>query len=450
MLKFNSLKTTIIGLGVSGLSAAKLLKTLGAEVRVTDSRYSKAIAKRARALKRFGIKEIETGGHTKKFIKDSKLIVISPGVKRDNEILKAAKKSKIKVISEIELGFLVCRAPIIAITGTNGKTTTCALVSEFLNKAGYETFACGNIGRPFCDVAFKAKSSDIIVLEVSSFQLRYTDKFKPRVSIILNADIDHLDYHKTLSEYFKAKAGIYKNQTEGDFCILRKEDFKNIFSKYKIKSKLILVSSKEKAGVYLNKEGYIVNSINKKSRKTINALKLNLEGVKSVENILFLIALASIYNIEDRVLLKVVNNFKGLEHRIEIVGVFKHVKYINDSKATNVSAARLALSNIVGPVILIAGGEDKDTDFSSIDFNFLKNVKEVILFGQSKDKLACALKGIKPILIVKDLKEAVRFSKDKAEKGDCVLLSPMCASFDMFDDYKHRGRLFKEYVRKIK
>ncbi|MCK5305688.1 MAG: UDP-N-acetylmuramoyl-L-alanine--D-glutamate ligase [Candidatus Omnitrophica bacterium] len=448
-IDMTSLNAAVIGLGESGLSAARLLKRLGAEVRVSDNRDSEAVKRRAASLKDAGISLVETGKHTKDFIKGCTLVVVSPGVSAENELLKEAKLLKIPVISEIELGYLNCPAPIIAVTGTNGKTTTCHLINRMLEKIVSVPVLCGNIGRPFCDVVLSLKKDDVVVLEVSSFQLEYIEKFSPRVSMILNADTDHLDRHKNLKEYFQAKARIFENQKQDSFTILRKEDVESKFSLDEIKSKVILVSSKSKADVYIDEAGFVVRRRAKGRERVIHSSEVNLTAIKSMENFLFLTALTLAYEVDIKALLKVQKNFKGLEHRIEPVGVFNGISYINDSKATNVAATRQALMSLDCPVLLIAGGQDKDTDFSKVNFDFLEKVKTVILLGEARKKLKAALKDIKSVMTADSLEEALRLSKGLAARGDCVLLSPMCASFDMFEDYKDRGRLFKEIVKKI-
>ncbi len=449
MSEFQSKIVTVIGLGESGFSAAKLLKNLRATVRVTDNHIDDLIKKRCHKLKKLGIKDIELGRHTKGIISNSSFLVVSPAVNKENRLIKEAHKKNIPIISEIELGFLNCRAPIIAITGTNGKTTTCSLIYEIFKKAKKNPILCGNIGRPFCDVSKDAKPSNVIILEVSSFQLTYINKFKPRVSIILNAECDHLDYHKDIEEYFEAKSKIYQNQTEGDFCILREKDYKKIFSNYKLKPKLKLISTEKKADLFVDNKGYIIRNINEKQTKIIHLSKLNLGGAKSLENILFIIALSDIYKISKRLLIENINNFRGLEHRLEIIGVFDGIKYVNDSKATNIAATRLALESIKEPVILIAGGRYKDIDISEIKLDFLKTTKEIILFGESKERLADVFREMRPVSKVKNLHQAVKLSKIKAASGDCVLLSPMCASFDMFDSYEQRGKVFKKEVKAL-
>ncbi len=441
---FQSKIVTVVGLGVSGYSAAKLLKDLGAQVRITDNQINEAIKRRCERLKELQIDEIELGGHSEKFIDGSSLLVVSPGVNKDNKIIRKAKNQNIPIISEIELGFLICSAPIIAITGTNGKTTVCSLVYEILKKAGRCPILCGNIGKPFCDVASKADSNNIIVLEVSSFQLMFIERFRPKISVILNIAPDHLDYHLNLTEYYQTKSKIFKNQKKDDFSILRKEDYEKVFSHHQIRPHLSLISTKDKGDLYIDNKGYVVAG-----DRLVHTSGINLNGIKSLENVLFILAISMILKIDKGMVLDTINNFKGLKHRLEVVGVYDGIKYVDDSKATNVAATRFALNNIREPVILIAGGQYKDIEVSRINLDFLDNVKEIILMGKSKKMLAEVLKKVKPVLQVDNMQDAVKIATKKARRGDCILLSPMCASFDMFKNYKERGEQFAKEATKI-
>jgi UDP-N-acetylmuramoylalanine--D-glutamate ligase len=444
-MKFKSKKCLVIGLGSSGLSAALLLNKLGAVLRISDAKKESELKKALSLLKTHGIEDIETSGHSAASLDNIELVILSPGVGMNNPLVVEAKKRNIKIISEIELGFLCSAAKIIAITGTNGKTTTATLASKLLDRAGLHNYLCGNIGKPFCDIAHKTKKSDYVILEVSSFQLLNTFDFKPYISMILNIDQDHLDYHGSLENYARAKGKIFLNQTSEDICILRKEDFLNYYKEDNLKAKLITISENTEADIYLNKDNHLIGF--KSNVEGIS--QMNLVNVKAIENYLFIAALAKSLNIEASVFNLAVNKFQGLNHRIEPAGIYNGVEYIDDSKATNVSAARQALKNISKPVILIAGGQDKDTDFNNIDWSFLKNVKHIVLTGQARHKLKRALAGIKPFSVIKDFDEAIVYAKGIAEEGDLILLSPMCASFDEFANYKQRGQTFKKIVREI-
>jgi UDP-N-acetylmuramoylalanine--D-glutamate ligase len=444
-MEFKSKKCLIIGLGSSGLSSALLLNRLGASVRISDKKDEVDLREPLKLLHSQGIRDVETSGHSIAILDNIELVVLSPGIRMDNPLVLEAKKRKIKIISEIELGYLCSKAKIIAITGTNGKTTTATLASELLDKAGLNNYLCGNIGKPFCDIAHKTKESDYVVLEVSSFQLVNTFDFKPHISMILNIDQDHLDYHGDLENYTSAKSRIFINQTPEDICILRKEDFLNYYQKYNLKAKLITVSENISADIYLNEEGHVIGF----NKNLPSISEMNIANIKAIENYLFIAALAKTLNIDTETFNAAVNGFKGLSHRIESAGAYNGIEYIDDSKATNISATRQALKNLSQPIILIAGGQDKDTDFNNVDWSFLKNVKHIVLTGQARLKLKSALDAIKPVTVIKDFSEAIVFAKKIAQKGDTILLSPMCASFDEFANYKQRGKKFKKIVKEI-
>ena len=434
----------VIGLGESGLSAALLLKKLGANVRVSDSSKADDLRTKIRILHNNGINQIETDKHSKAILDKCEIVIVSPGIHMDNFLVVAAKAMGLPVISEIELGYMCCEAPIIAITGTNGKTTTASLSASLLRNSGYNTFLCGNIGKPFCDIAQEAKKNDYVVLEVSSFQLLTSDKLKPKVSMMLNIDQDHLDYHADFREYYMAKAKIFQEQDEADFCILRKEDYDNYFNGMKIEAQLAVVSQEVTADIYLKGQDIIKNN-----KKFCKLSEINIANIKVAENFIFLAALARCLNISDDILFKTVSDFKGLAHRIEKVGIYNGVLYVNDSKATNVSATRQALKAIAEPTILLAGGFDKKTDFKTLTPDFFKNVKLIVLAGEARHKLREALEGIKPLKVVESLREAVIYARSQAVKGDVILLSPMCASFDEFSSYKERGETFIKIVKEI-
>jgi UDP-N-acetylmuramoylalanine--D-glutamate ligase len=434
----------VVGLGKSGLSAALLLKKLRTIVRVSDSSKAENLLSHIDILKSNGINQIETGKHSISILDSCKLVVVSPGIPMDNILIVRARELNVPVISEIELGYLYCKAPIVAITGTNGKTTTATLAADLLKNAGYKTYLCGNIGKAFCDIVLEAKSDDYIVLEASSFQLLTSYKFHPRVSMIINIDQDHLDYHKDFKEYYNAKAKIFNRQAESDYCILRQEDYDNYYSKMNIKPQIILVSQELKADIYVKGQNVFRNK-----QQLAELSEINLTNIKATENFLFLAALAQSLKISDEILFKTIRNFKGLAHRIENIGEFKGVIYIDDSKATNVSAARQALRVISQPIILLAGGLDKNTDFKAVSFDFLKNVKLIVLTGQARHKLKAALEGVKPLKVAESFREAIIYAKNQAVEGDVVLLSPMCASFDEFSSYKERGDTFKRIVKEI-
>ncbi|MCM8801222.1 MAG: UDP-N-acetylmuramoyl-L-alanine--D-glutamate ligase [Candidatus Omnitrophica bacterium] len=409
--QFRNLKVTVIGLGRSGVSSANLLYDLGAEVNVTDNQDNIAIHENVLKLKSKNIK-VELGRHSEDFIKNKDLIVVSPGVPQDAYPIVLAEKLNIPVISEIEFAFLLCEGTIIAITGTNGKTTLTTLVGNLLNKVKRNCFICGNIGNPFSAEVRNIKESDFVSLEVSSFQLERIKTFKPKIAVILNFSCNHLDRYRNMEEYLNAKKRIFMNQDETDYLVLNEDD------------PVVKDLAKEtKAKVVFFKEKDNLNS-----------------------NYSALLAIGSILKIDKDICLQLIREFKGIEHRLEFVKELNHINFINDSKSTTVESTLWALRNIEEPVILIAGGKDKGIDYQPILALAKNKIKKTILIGEAKDKIEKVLKDSVVVQKALTLEEAVEEAYRSAVPGDCVLLSPMCASFDMFKDYEERGRAFKKAV----
>lgn len=411
---FKNKKVVVIGFARSGLACANLLYDLGAHVSVTDNLDNEVTRQNILKLRSKEIK-IELGKHTLQFVQNNDFAVLSPGVCNDALPVTWAESFRIPVISEIELAWLLCPATVIAITGSNGKTTVTTLVGRMLQKAGKEVFICGNIGNPFSAEVDKMKEGDFVSLEVSSFQLERTRDFKPKISAIINFSPNHLDRYKDMEEYFNAKKRIFMNQDNSDFLVLNRE--------YDVLRDL----SKETCSkvIYFDQE----------------------EGVNP--NQAAVEAIGAILNIDKKVAKEVFSEFKGIEHRLEFVEEINQVAFINDSKATTVDSTYWALKNITRPIILIAGGRDKGVDYKTI-LDIAKNkVREVILIGEASDKIESAFRGAVSIYKAKTLEEAVRRAYSDAKPRDCVLLSPMCSSFDMFRDYEDRGKQFKKIVHNL-
>jgi UDP-N-acetylmuramoylalanine--D-glutamate ligase len=310
---------------------------------------------------------------------------------------------------------MLCPATIIAVTGSNGKTTVATLIGKLLEAAGKKVFTCGNIGRPFCGELQKLKEGDLVCLEVSSFQLETIDKFKPKVAVILNFSPNHLDRHKDMQEYLEAKKRIFKNQDKTDYLVLNEND-------------------------------PVVKGLAQEARAEVTYFK-EKDGLNPNEAAA--LTVGSLFGVDKKTCRDVFANFKGVEHRLEQVAEIKSVEFINDSKSTTVEATAWALKTLPRPVILIAGGRDKNLDYRAILDLAVKKAKEIILIGEAKDKIRAALKGHPAIAEASSLEEAVNVAFRRARPGDCVLLSPMCASFDMFADFEDRGRVFKQIVRNI-
>ena len=411
-------KVVVIGLARSGRAAAHLLQKAGAEVFVTDSSDSDKLRGLAKDLIREGIK-VELGAHTIDFIRGKDLAVVSPGVSDKSQAIIWANKLKIPIISEIELAWQNCSAKVIAVTGTNGKTTVTFLIAEVLKASGKKSYTLGNIGTPFSLEVPNLKSEDFVSLEVSSFQLERIVKFKPRVAVILNLTPDHLDRYKDMPGYLSAKKRVFLNQDQNDYLVLNYDDPALRALAKEARARVIFFSSRD------------------------NPHNLN-------PNQLAVMAVARALGIAENICGEVFRNFKGVEHRLEQVRVLKDIEFINDSKATNVDSAIWALRNTRRQAIMIAGGRDKNSDYGVIADLIREKVKLLVLIGEAREKIRSALGGVLPIKEVSTLDEAVNLSYAQAEGGDCVLFSPMCASFDMFENYEHRGRVFKKIVNKLK
>ena len=417
MKSYKNLKVTVVGLARSGMAAARLLKESGALVSLMEKNSTPVLEKLAAQLKAEGI-GVELGPHSRSFIEGRNCIVISPGVRLDSDPVKWARESGIEVISEIELAFSFCQAPVIAITGTNGKTTTTTLIGEVIKASGVKAHVLGNIGTPFSSAVLSIRKEDFVSLEVSSFQLEAIKDFKPKIAVILNLTPDHLDRYKDVGEYLEAKRRIYMNQDKDDSLILNYGDNALRKTATEAKSKV----------VFFNKEEW---------EKDFD------------QNQMSVLAVAEALGIKRSVCLEVFKKFKGVEHRMEFVRELLGIEFINDSKATNIDSTAWALKNIRRPAVLIAGGRDKGSDFASIKDLVKDKVREVVLAGEASDRIAAAWDGVVPICRVKTFPEAVTVAYRKARPGEMVLFSPMCKSFDMFTDYEHRGRVFKEIVGKL-
>jgi len=408
---FKGKNILIAGFARSGLSAANLLYDLGAKVSVTDNQDNETIRQNLKKLRSPDIK-VELGKHSRELLKDIDLLVISPGVPNEAFPVVWAREIKIPVISEIELAWILCPAEVIAITGTNGKTTVATLVGEIIKASGKRVFTCGNIGKPFTSEVDKMREDDFVSLEVSSFQLENIDTFKPKISAILNLSRNHLDRYSGMQDYLKVKKRIFKNQDASDFLVLNYDDpvIRGLGKE-----------AKAKAAYFRKEEG----------------LNLNQSAV---------LAIVSILGINRDLALKVFGDFKGVEHRMEEVLNVRGVRFINDSKSTTTEATVWALNNLSCPIILIAGGREKGNNYSQVLGLARKKVKAAILIGEAKYKIRKALGKAFSIDEAVTLDEAVRKAFSIASSGDCVLFSPMCKSFDMFSNYEERGRIFKSVV----
>ena len=472
-------KITIVGLGRSGLGAANLLSELGADVTVTDRRPEEELIEFREKL---GPSiRLALGRHPEDVFVSSDLLVISPGVPLGIPPLSKALENGTPVIGEFELAYQLLsnrslqlgseeaavsiRIPFLAVTGTNGKSTTTSLLNAMLRKGGFRTILGGNIGNALTEEIHKrtAKSDlevDYVVVEVSSFQLETIKDFRPKGAVILNITPDHLDRYHSFREYAEAKARIFENQREEDFLVLNADDpetMKITTEKLEVTSKKLKIfyfsRKKEVEGIYF-KDGKIYCNFHDLSIVTRHSLliaseEIKIEGVHNLENAMAASAMALLAGSSIEAVRDALRTFPGLEHRLEFVREIDGVKYINDSKGTNVGAVVKSLESFASPVILIAGGRDKAGDFTLLRNLVKERVKALVLIGESREKMKKALGNFTETFEATDLTEAVRISKNIGTKGDVILLSPACASFDMFIDFEDRGRQFKKIVMEL-
>ncbi|QED47449.1 UDP-N-acetylmuramoyl-L-alanine--D-glutamate ligase [Cytobacillus dafuensis] len=440
-------KILVIGLAKSGVAAASLLHKLGAFVTVNDYKPLSENLE-AQELLEQGITVI-CGEHPIGLLEEGfELIVKNPGIPYHNPMIAGAIEKGIPVITEVELAYQISEAPLIAITGTNGKTTTTTLVFEMLKTGEKQPLLAGNIGIVASEVAQEASTENTIVIELSSFQLMGIETFNPRIAILTNLYDAHLDYHGTRYEYVKAKANITKNQTENDFLIVNAEQSEVMEIANNSKAIMIPFSSKNKlsSGAYTH-EGWIYFN----DEKIIALKNIALPGTHNLENILAAIAAAKLSKVDNDAIFKVLNSFQGVKHRLQFVTEHKGRKFYNDSKATNMLATQNALAAFTEPVVLLAGGLDRGNEFDEL-IPYLKNVKAVVTFGQTAKKIERVAEeaGIKTIIHVDNVEKAVPVAYELSEQGDVILLSPACASWDQYKTFEVRGDIFIQAVHMLK
>lgn len=443
----------VFGAGRSGISAVKLLQKLDAAVVLYDENKNwdtTDFKDKIDSGKNF---KAYMGDFPGEGLKEIDLMIISPGISLEHPFAKKVKERGIPIWGELELAYRHSRGKVIGITGTNGKTTTATLAGEIMRTYYEEVFVAGNIGTPYSDIAPETTDESVTVIEVSSFQLETVYKFHPHISVILNITPDHLDRHHTMDNYIRIKQNITKNQNMNDLCILNYEDENTRRIGSRINTRKLYFSGERrlKNGLYLDgddiaydMEGYTVKIC------SINELKI--PGRHNYENVMACAGMAIEMGIPVELIHKAITSFKGAEHRIEYVDTINGVRYYNDSKGTNPGASIRAVKAMKSPTVLIAGGYDKGTSFDEWIQSFEGRIKALVLLGQTAEKIAetAGKYGFNKIIKVKDLKEAVLASAGTAEYGDAVLLSPACASWDMFENYEQRGTMFKKYVRELR
>ena len=442
----------VIGTGKSGIGAAGLLSKAGAKTILFDSNEKLDVKDLKEKTAGISSLQIVTGTLPSGLEEQVELLVISPGVPIDSDMVVSFEKRGIPVWGEIELAYAFSKGEVIAITGTNGKTTTTTLVGEIMSAYKPSVFVVGNIGNPYTDIAMDTREDSVVVAEISSFQLETIHTFAPKVSAILNITPDHLNRHHTMECYVKTKEKIASNQTKEDVCVLNYEDAYTRAFGDKCPAKVVFFSSKRELadGLFLQGEE-IMLAENGKAQKLMNIHEMNLVGLCNVENVMAAIAICRAMDVPMDVILATVRQFKAVEHRIEFVATKNGVDYYNDSKGTNSDAAIQGIRAMTKPTILIGGGYDKQSEYDEWIENFDGKVKAFVLIGQTRDKIAeCARKhGVSNIILADTFEEAFEICVQNAVPGDAVLLSPACASWGMFPNYEVRGKMFKEMVHQL-
>jgi len=446
-MELKSRKILVVGLGKSGRSVVRYLVRAGAEVTVSEMKKEKDLEPGlVQEMRTLGV-TLETGSHrTDTFIR-AEGIVVSPGVPLDLPPLAAAKKKGIPVKGEMDLAAELIHTPIVAVTGTNGKSTVTAFLGALLENAGHKAFVGGNLGTPLIDYAAGEGEADVAVVEVSSFQLDTMESFHPVVAILLNISPDHLDRYPNYEAYVQSKLKIFKNQASGDFAILNDDD--EVLASFEPPGEVSVLryglKNRQHRQAFVEGKG-IWAGLPGKATYYFDLEKCPLPGQHNVENMMAAALAGLTLNVEPSVIQNTMDHFPGLPHRLELAGRLREVDFYNDSKATNVDAAIRSVASFDRPILLIAGGRHKGSDYAPLVRVAKQRVKKAFLMGESKELMAKAFEGHIPFVLAEDMRDAVSKAFSMAEPHDVVLLAPACSSFDMFEDYTHRGRAFKEAV----
>jgi len=446
-------RVAVIGLGRSGQAAVRLLRRLGARVTVADQKPSSELAA---ALGGFSVGEVEIHGAEdyESALRGAEVVVVSPGVPMALAPLQRARQAGVRIIGELELASRHLTGRILAVTGTNGKSTTVTWIGELLRGAGYAPFVGGNLGTPLAEAALASldgKAWDLVVAEVSSFQLETIETFHPWIGAVLNVTPDHLDRYPSMEAYAAAKLRLFENQGDADYAVLNADD--PWLSRSSVRSRGARIEFSRtrpvERGLYLDGNMMILSNLAGQREEVCQVDALQVKGVHNIENAMAAAAVAALAGCPMDAISQGLRAFRGLEHVMEVVRVLRGVAYINDSKGTNVDATIKALESVPAPVILIAGGREKGGEYPGLAEAVRRKAKRVILLGEARARLREVLTGACPITEAASLRDAVCDAANTAAAGDTVLLSPACASFDMFVDYKDRGRQFKERVHEL-
>jgi UDP-N-acetylmuramoylalanine--D-glutamate ligase len=445
-------KVTVLGAARSGLAAARLLKSQGAHVFVSDKESAEKLKVALPGLQSAGI-PFEVGGHTDR-VYDCSLMVISPGVPSNAPVVVEAQNRGINVVSEMELASWFCKAPILAVTGSNGKTTTTTLLGKIFEHAKRKCTVAGNIGTAFSNVVLDLDRESVAIVEISSFQLDHVQSFHPKTAVILNITPDHLDrYGKSFENYTASKCRVFGNQTTEDFLVYSFDDPVTSLEVRKHASEHVRVvpftaKTRLDDGAYVDK-GRMVISESGRLEEIVDVRDISIKGLHNLYNSMAAALAARIMGVATEPIRETLKTFEGVEHRLEFVRELNGVKYINDSKATNVDSVWYALQSFDEPLIVLIGGRDKGNDYSRLNDLVREHVKAIIAIGESAGKVTEAFQNITVVEQAESMDAAVKKASGLAARGDVVLLSPACTSFDWFENFEHRGRVFKEIVRKL-
>jgi UDP-N-acetylmuramoylalanine--D-glutamate ligase len=441
-------KVLVVGLGKSGLAAALFLRRRGAQVTVSDLRSAQALSKEIPSLLEAGI-VVEAGGHGLLTFRRQDLIVVSPGVPLSTPELVQVRRLGLPIIGELELAARFLKGKVLAITGSNGKTTTTTLSGEIFSAAGLNPLVAGNIGLPVIDVVDQSTEAGWSVLEVSSFQLETTESFHPHVAVILNITPDHLDRHGTFENYVAMKEKIFANQTGEDYLILNGDDPVAQQAASRTKSQVLWFSRSKivRCGAFLL-DGMVMFRPTEQGKPipVLPLAEIPLKGEHNIENVLAAVCAACVAKIPTQTIAQTIAAFQAVEHRLEFVAAIHGVDYYNDSKATNVDATAKAIASFPGNIHLILGGKDKNSDYSQLNALLRARVKAVYTIGSAAEKIESQISGVTRIIHTGTLEAAVDQAAGQAVAGDVVLLAPACSSFDQFENYEQRGKVFKQAV----
>ena len=440
-------KILIVGLAKTGEALARFLRVRGALVKISDKKSEEELGPRIAYWRNLEV-EVEAGEHRLESFLEADLIIPSPGVPMIPALEEASRRG-IPLVSEIELAFHFLKGRVLGVTGTNGKSTTATLIHKILKEAGVKAYLAGNIGTPLISFVDKSRDDHIYVTEISSFQLEHIRDFRAAVSVFLNISINHLDWHASFEDYFRTKTKLVLGQKRGDAAILNRDD-KLVWSLARETEAGVFGFSQKREvakGCFIQ-DGWIVLR-DGKDRRIVKISDIPLPGAHNRDNVMAAAVAGRIFGVAAPVMRRSIRTFRGLEHRLEKVLTLRGVTFVNDSKATTVDATIKALQSFDRKIVLILGGRDKGADFTKLRRWVREKVGEVVLIGEASDKIAAAIKGVRPLHRAASMKETVQTGFSLAKKGEVVLLAPACTSFDWFQNFEHRGRVFKKEVRAL-